>query len=256
MFHVSADIQLDPPEITGGTYDSQAYDTYLNSQVDPGGLTTWLIEEVEWSGRECNEIPRLENCNGHPNREDNTVYTPRWQAWMQLLDFVAGYPEGVVLTQGEAALAQAMDNCPSVANPDQLDTDLDLEGNACDLDDDGDGSPDTLDCRPLDATVYASPGEVGGLGFTDALTLAWFDANAGSATVYDVLRGSLFELPVGDGVSEACLENGLAGTTAAAGVDPGAGEGFWYLVRASNVCGIGGYGFASDLTPRSSTACP
>ena len=37
------------------------------------------------------------------------------------------------------------DNCPSVANPDQLNTDGDAQGNACDLDDDNDGLSDSLE---------------------------------------------------------------------------------------------------------------
>ena len=41
------------------------------------------------------------------------------------------------------------DNCPSDANTDQLDTDGNLEGNACDMDDDGDGWADVDDNCPL-----------------------------------------------------------------------------------------------------------
>ena len=41
------------------------------------------------------------------------------------------------------------DNCPLVSNPDQLDTDNDGQGNACDADDDNDGIPDANDNCPL-----------------------------------------------------------------------------------------------------------
>ena len=43
-----------------------------------------------------------------------------------------------------------VDNCPLFANAEQLDTDSDGTGNACDEDDDGDGVADTLDAFALD----------------------------------------------------------------------------------------------------------
>ena len=49
-------------------------------------------------------------------------------------------------------VADEVDNCPNIANADQLDTDLDEAGNLCDLDDDNDGIRDLDDALPLDPT--------------------------------------------------------------------------------------------------------
>jgi hypothetical protein len=51
-----------------------------------------------------------------------------------------------VLPDGDGdGVPDASDNCPAVANPDQADLDEDGIGNACDLDDDGDGVSDAIE---------------------------------------------------------------------------------------------------------------
>lgn len=127
VFHASADLQVNPPLTPGDSFDEAAYIAYLHSITEVGGLNTWLIEEVDWSGRPDNQAPRIEG-----NRENNTVYLPRWEAWMTLLEFVKTYPDSVVLTLGEVALAKAYDNAPTVDNPDQADTNHDGIGDIID----------------------------------------------------------------------------------------------------------------------------
>jgi hypothetical protein len=257
MFHASADLQLSPPLTPGDTYDPVAYRSYLEASTDPGGLTTWLIEEVDWSGRPCNNEDRLGTCNGGSNRENNTVYMPRWNAWLQVLDYIKGYPGGVAMTLADVGLAMALDNCPEVANSDQADHDKDGLGDACDPDDDNDGVDDAIDCAPLDATVTNAPGEVMGIWFDAAsMTMTWDSAamNAGSGTVHDVRRGPLGLPPAAEGV---CLASDQSAASVTDGAVPSEDQGWWYLVRAHNACGQGTWGRWSDgTTERIVPLCP
>ena len=128
MFHTSADLQVNPEIPTSGGI--KTYEEYLQSITQWGQLNTWLIEEVEWSTRYCNDLPRLVDCGGVPNRENNMVDPDRWDMWMTLLDFVNA--NGQPMTMGDYALAMAFDNAPTVANPDQADSDHDGIGDVID----------------------------------------------------------------------------------------------------------------------------
>ena len=61
-------------------------------------------------------------------------------------------------------ILDAQDNCPTVANANQLDTDGDGQGDACDTDDDNDGVPDVSDNCKLVANPNQEDADSDGLG--------------------------------------------------------------------------------------------
>ena len=75
-------------------------------------------------------------------------------------------------------VADATDNCPAVANADQLDTDSDGAGDACDDDDDNDGVPDAEDDYPLGRFADAPPG-YWAFSFIEALARAGVTSGCG-----------------------------------------------------------------------------
>jgi hypothetical protein len=83
-------------------------------------------------------------------------------------------------------------------------------------------------------------------------TVSWTSqaATAGSGTVYDVVRGEIAQLPVGNG-GETCLVSGSGTAQATDAALPAPDTAFYYLVRARNACAVGTYGAS-----RSTSACP
>ena len=124
-------------------------------------------------------------------------------------------------------------------------------------DGDGDGVLQGCDCAPLDSSTFSPPPEVSGLSFNGTSALTWTSSapDAGASTVYDLLRGSTTELPVGNG-SEVCLTSGQGLPEWSDPDAPPVGASFFYLVRATNACGVGTYGYASTAAERVSAACP
>jgi hypothetical protein len=156
------------------------------------------------------------------------------------------------------------DDCVIASSPspgnDGADADADGQCDFGDADDDNDGASDWVDCSPLNGTLRSVPAEVSTFGFGTAGNknrLNWTapQAQGGSATVSDVVRGTLSSLPVGSGV-ETCLASGSALAQLDDASLPAQGAARWYLARARNACGTGSYGTTKAGAPRVSTACP
>jgi len=135
-------------------------------------------------------------------------------------------------------------------------------------DDDGDGAPNGVDCAPDDPSAIALPTEprLDVVRFLaagpDVVRLRWTDVSglAGPGLVTDVFVG---------GIARMRADRGLGGASCLAGdlrvlqaidfrILSGPGDGFRYLVRGENACGVGSLGDDSLGRARdlSAVRCP
>lgn len=126
---------------------------------------------------------------------------------------------------------------------------------------DADGVEDVCDCNPASAGAFAPPAELRRIRLSGAAPtkLGWDDQRAtiGSSATYGVVSGALSDLRATGSFSAACALGGSLTTQAVTDSRPApaAGDGYYYLVRASNSCGVGTYGRPA-LDSASPSVCP
>jgi hypothetical protein len=192
----------------------------------------------------------------------------------------------VFLNDADAdGLRDERDNCPTIANPAQTDTDQDQIGDACECvavdcndaevcTDDGcnpqTGCTHTNNAAPCDDGTACTTGDTCSSGtcspgtpvgppqiqnarFTTKTNFLW--DTIPDSPQYDVVRGLLSALPVGPGGGDETCFPDRGAASLPDSTTPGAGTGFWYVVRGETACGVGTYGTRKDGTPRTTTTC-
>jgi len=235
-------------------------------------LYVWDYTAGQWcDGRgQCGENRFMDNFAGNRDAELTGHIRSDFERFMdasgRMTVLVYGERNGDESFHDYIAVTVTWDNCPGVDNPDQADGDLDTIGDVCDNcpetvnrdqdNADGDARGDVCDCAPADGGAFEVPFEIQGVLFADATSFGWDsdEENSGSGTVYDVMRGDVATLSSGYAGSCTDPQQGATDSTDTDPLPPGAG--FYYLVRGSNACGDGTWGFDSDDAERMSNACP
>ena len=157
---------------------------------------------------------------------------------------------------GESDCGNGLDDDGDGA-PDCIDDDCLLDPACAGFDHDGDGRINSADCAPADDQTWETPAEIPSdatvTKLTDSVRIGWSSlaSQAGMATSYDVLSGEIGHVRSDRSITRAsCLAEDVVGTslldTRLLGLPS---DGYYYVIRGQNPCGMGIYGGGSAPAP-------
>jgi hypothetical protein len=144
-------------------------------------------------------------------------------------------------------VCDGLDNdCNAVVDEGFLDTDMDLTADCVDPDDDNDGVDDGMDCAPLDDTAFGVPVEVTDvevqIGFPTPIP--FMEQMIGSSTLYEAATGEITTAGTVAFMSGTCLMTTPSSPAMDGTAGPAPDVVRYYLVKSTNLCGLGTYGSA------------